>query len=301
MQRALWFLATLAGVACPALSLVAGLWWMGGVAEVFLPCAPLVLVAASVLARSRAQVLTSLTCALLTGGWLVRSTVAPAPASNTDPDLSVLMWNARGTNARTDLALHMLSAADVDVIAVVELTPEWFDALNPALRQRGYEFVGATRSGSDGIGVWSTRALTDLALQQPMQGLARPMLSVDVQTPSGPVRTHVVHPTSPLSRTQDAAYRDFASRFELGRCPCLVVGDMNRTPWMPSYSTWARRNGLRSGNGLGPTWPHVTGPVGIRIDQVLMSQELARVEGRRLDFAGSDHRAIVTRVALVDP
>jgi endonuclease/exonuclease/phosphatase (EEP) superfamily protein YafD len=81
--------------------------------------------------------------------------------------------------------------------------------------------------------------------------------------------------------------------------PVLLTGDFNAAPWDPVVKSVARFVGLRQPRAWLPTWPVAAGPLGIQIDHVLVSPDLA-VEriATTADPLGSNHRGLRATVAL---
>jgi endonuclease/exonuclease/phosphatase (EEP) superfamily protein YafD len=81
--------------------------------------------------------------------------------------------------------------------------------------------------------------------------------------------------------------------------PLVVLGDLNATVNSPALRTLLRRAGLRSAAAPGretPTWPAVGGPLGLRLDHVLVRDiTVCAVE---VSSPISDHRAVLVDVAL---
>ncbi|MEZ5670169.1 MAG: endonuclease/exonuclease/phosphatase family protein [Alphaproteobacteria bacterium] len=78
--------------------------------------------------------------------------------------------------------------------------------------------------------------------------------------------------------------------------PLVVAGDFNATPWSRSMRTIRESTGLCGAAGYRPTWPVWLGALGLPIDHILVSPDLA-VTAETLPPAGSDHlpiRAVVT-------
>jgi endonuclease/exonuclease/phosphatase (EEP) superfamily protein YafD len=110
-------------------------------------------------------------------------------------------------------------------------------------------------------------------------------------------------PTALADEGRDADLRGLLERLEGIEGPLVVIGDFNATDQHVLYGQLSRR--LRdahreSGWGLGFTysrWPEV-GQALWRIDYVFHSPELVALSTRTGDYAGSDHRPVVVRLAF---
>jgi endonuclease/exonuclease/phosphatase (EEP) superfamily protein YafD len=85
--------------------------------------------------------------------------------------------------------------------------------------------------------------------------------------------------------------------------PVAVIGDFNATQFSRVYRQ-LQEGGLRSahedrGRGTATTWPNLDFPFPlIRIDQVLLSPEVACISIEEGDVPGSDHRSLIVDLAV---
>ena len=224
-------------------------------------------------------------------------------ASVPDPDAAILrVYSANLFYLNNDTARirRSIEAADADIVVLIEL------ASDPALRidelLEGYPHRAAsmrldqTRGPSRSV-IASRWPLTVRA--DPPDGLHA--VAATVRTPLGPVNVVGVHLTRPwpfqhswgqISQTMalDAIVEDFTG-------PVIVAGDFNSVSSARVGKQVQRDIGLRPAPGFPGTWPSdLPSAVGITIDQVYASPDLAFVS-RRLGLAtGSDHRPVVTEL-----
>lgn len=193
-----------------------------------------------------------------------------------------------------------IEAADADIVVLIEL------ARDPALEidelLAGYPHRAAsmrldqTRGPSRSV-IASRWPLTPRA--DPPDGLHA--VAATVRTPLGPVDVVGVHLTRPwpfqhswgqISQTMalDAVVGDVAR-------PVIVAGDFNSVSSARIGKQVRRDIGLHPAPGFAGTWPgDLPAFLGITIDQVYASPDLAFV-GRRLGQpTGSDHRPVVTEL-----
>ena len=70
--------------------------------------------------------------------------------------------------------------------------------------------------------------------------------------------------------------------------------------WNDGYRPLAETGGLqnaRDGHGVGPTWPSIL-PIGVPIDHILATRDVALREFRVLHGVGSDHLPISAEFSL---
>jgi endonuclease/exonuclease/phosphatase (EEP) superfamily protein YafD len=129
----------------------------------------------------------------------------------------------------------------------------------------------------------------------------RPVTVVTVNLDGEPVDIVAAHPLPPVTRTwarsHDQSIAALAGRVLPRGRPYVLACDCNTTPWTPS---------MRRLLAVGLRAPTVAATfaapvVGIPLDHVLLSPDVEAVSRRLGPFAGSDHRLIVTEVALRGP
>ncbi|MEM7233873.1 MAG: endonuclease/exonuclease/phosphatase family protein, partial [Planctomycetota bacterium] len=77
---------------------------------------------------------------------------------------------------------------------------------------------------------------------------------------------------------------------------CLLLGDLNTTPFSPYFSKLLDETGLQNsarGFGLQASWPSLLSVLGIPLDHVLHSEDIVVVDRSTRAGAGSDHRAVI--------
>lgn len=193
-----------------------------------------------------------------------------------------------------------VEAADADIVVLIEL------ASDPALRidevLAGYPYRAAsmrldqTRGPSRSV-IASRWPLT--VRDDPPDGLHA--VAATARTPLGPIHVVGVHLTRPwpfqhswgqISQTMalDALVEELDG-------PVVVAGDFNSVSSGRIGRQVRRDIGLRPAPGFPGTWPtDLPSALGITIDQVYASPDLAFVSRRLAQPTGSDHRPVVTEI-----
>lgn len=225
------------------------------------------------------------------------SASAPLPASRNPaaaPTLAIASANVRAGNPDPAPLATWLRAQPVDVVVLVELTPDYADRLQDALADV-YPYRNLVPADSPfGIGLLSRHPLSDTTRHDSRDGI--PSLAATLDTARGPVRVVAAHPMPPLGPHWQAA-RDQLLRTladAAGTQPTVVAGDLNTTPWSTALTGIAPA--LRRACGLAPTWP--SAHVGIPIDHVLAGPGWRRLDCARGPDIGSDHRPIRATLVL---
>lgn len=220
---------------------------------------------------------------------------APDPGA---PVVRLYSANLFYLNNDTTRIRQSIEAADADIVVLIEL------ASDPALKVdellEGYPHrvasmrLDSTRGPSRSV-IASRWPLT--ARADPPDGLHS--VAATARTPLGPVNIVGVHLTRPwpfqhswgqISQTMalDTVVEGLAG-------PVVVAGDFNSVSSARIGKQVRRDLGLRPAPGFPGTWPSDLPPaVGITIDQVYASPELAFVSRRLGRPNGSDHRPVVT-------
>lgn len=225
----------------------------------------------------------------------------PAVAAMPSAPLKVLSANLlyRSTEARPLTA--WIAAQDPDVLVLLELTPRWRAALEPALRGYGHQ-LEFLRDDAFGIGVYSRSPLK--AVNASLDEL--PMIEARIAHGERTVTLYAVHTVPPIN-AYAAAMRDrqlahVADRARGTGRHVIVAGDLNTTSWSPAFRSVLDASGLRdtrNGFGIQGTW-HSAWPLPARIpiDHILTSADVVTLRREVAPDTGSDHRAIVAALAF---
>jgi endonuclease/exonuclease/phosphatase (EEP) superfamily protein YafD len=225
-------------------------------------------------------------------------------AAAADPDAPIVrMYSANVFYLNNDTARirQSIEAADADIIVLIEL------ASDPALKidelLAGYPHRAAsmrldqTRGPSRSViaSRWPLIARAD-----PPDGLHA--VAATVRTPLGPVNVVGVHLTRPWPFQH--SWGQISQTMALGEVvenldgPIVVAGDFNSVSSARIGKQVRRDLGLRPAPGFPGTWPSdLPSALGITIDQVYASPDLAFVSRGLGRPNGSDHRPVVTEIS----
>ena len=153
----------------------------------------------------------------------------------------------------------------------------------------------------DGEGDWAQQFLLDIEGQEVTVFSVHPRSPPVYGIPLSELWGRL--PTALDDEGRDADLHGLLSRLEDIAGPAVVIGDFNVTDQQSLYAPLTRR--LRdahqeSGWGMGFTysrWPDV-GLALWRIDYVFYTSELVALSTRVGDYAGSDHRSVIARLAF---
>jgi endonuclease/exonuclease/phosphatase (EEP) superfamily protein YafD len=299
-------------VAHKALSIVIALTVLGGIATI-VPVWPLVLVEhfrvqlaiggslvaiAAILLRHRHTDAVAITT-LVTLVAIVPDLSASRRELPAGTPVRLLSINVLTANSHYDKVARVIEAERPDVIALVEVSQEWLDALAPSVE--GYARIVAPRDDNFGVALFARGSVNG-----EIRELANrtPNIFADVRVGDTAFRIVVVHPIPPMSAALHDVLMDYFA--ELGALvrgdPRMVVaGDFNATPWSRTYATMKNASGLcdsRAGFGLQATRPADGWLLRIPIDHVLTSCAIGVRDHRIGPDVGSDHLPVVVDLVI---
>lgn len=218
----------------------------------------------------------------------------PARVPVSETDLIISTANVLSENDDPAPFLEWVDDLDPDIVAVLEFTPWWADALTPLRREYPYT-LEEPRWDNFGVAVFSRVPLeAELAS---FSDAAVP--SIVALTESG-LTLIVTHSVPPIGR--EYAYdrdQQLASlgRYAAGDSRTVIVGDFNATPFSRPFRDMLRAGGLRrAGGGLNATWPAHFPPLWIALDHAVLGADVELVDFEVGPKIGSDHHPITVRV-----
>lgn len=214
--------------------------------------------------------------------------------------------NLLTSNGTVGAAGRRLLAAPVDVLALLELTPEHLAVLEEdGLLDRLPHALAAPAEGFHGAGLFSRWPLSEAGVLD-LDGVPLPVAVV--ATPDGPLRVAAVHAKNPGSAGQLRRWQhqlvELGALASRSAVPVVLVGDFNATADHRAFRRLLG-GGLRDawdvvGRGSGASWPVWRGPVPalMRLDHALVDARVAVVSAAASDTPGSDHRHLRVELRL---
>lgn len=243
--------------------------------------------------------------------WSYAPLNTPAEVDN---ELRVMSVNLLMINRATQPIIDEIVAADPDIVLLQEYTNHWRDALDEALGERYPHSVGIPQPDSFGAAIYSKRPFVEApVLELRMGRIKLPQMRVVIEHTGQRVAVYNVHllPPRTLAYTTDHRLQlaDLCDRLREEPLPFVIAGDFNFTDETAhadavraagAHDVW---NDQAPGDGYGATWPVHSfmryAPVpGIRIDHVYRSEHWQTIRVRTGVGSGSDHRPLITEMAL---
>lgn len=214
--------------------------------------------------------------------------------------LRVMSFNVLTGNASHAAVLEEIKRMDPDVLIIIEVNHAWMKALDQLASQYPHR-ISYPRSDNFGMACLSKYPLA-AADQQQLKGFVAIDAHVAV-TEQQRIRVVGVHTPPPMNREYwlraRSMVKGLVARIHPDE-PTVVCGDFNATPTSAIWQDLMRGEKLTptgAGRSLAPTW----GPWGfglLQLDHVFVSGPLVVTGGQLGNFAGSDHRPVLTEVVI---
>ncbi len=231
--------------------------------------------------------------------------VAAAASGNHGTPLRVMTVNAYCANHHRSLLARYIAETSPDVVLVLEVDAGWAARLKALSDTYPHQLIEPRQQDCFGIALLSKLPAKTLEVQE--IGPARvPSIYAELTNRDGGtfclIGSHPVPPTN--SRRSNWRNRQLHA---LGRMvamldgPVVLLGDFNTTSWSPCFRDLLAVTKLRDsrrGFGNQPSWRSSIIYLGIAIDHLLVSQDIA-VRNRFVGpDIGSDHRPVVADLLL---
>lgn len=226
----------------------------------------------------------------------------PDPGASDNPALRVLTANVRYRNTDHEGVLELVKAESPDIVGLLEVTPAWARGLAELERQYPYSVV-RPEDTAHGLALFSRLPISELSTSPYREGKVQTAIRVRLVLEDRPLILTLAHLMAPMTPGQAALrnqqIREIAAM--IGReqdVQHLVTGDMNISPWSPSFSLFEKSGLVNASMGKGylATWPAILKWFGIPIDHTLLSDNLRLRSFHIGEPFGSDHLAIIADV-----
>ncbi|MBX2859801.1 MAG: endonuclease/exonuclease/phosphatase family protein [Vampirovibrio sp.] len=226
-----------------------------------------------------------------------------AEAKTLPKSLKVLQANVLYVSDKPQAALQLIEETKPDIAALQELTTPVAEILPQLTSTYPYQ-LSFPREDAFGIAVVSRYPLTDVKIT-PLGKLKLPMLIATVTVKGQPVSLVVAHPIPPTSQSnyedRNLYLKALGNMIDQEQQNMVLMGDLNNTPWTPSFHQLLEETGLHDsqmGFGVQPSWPSDGPFLQIPIDHVLVSQGVQIDSRRTVKISGSDHLAVVAELGF---
>ena len=293
-------------------SFLGALWWGFELLSHFRPqWAALSLLLLAIALMFRAFVAAALCLACLLGHLvpLAPYLLSRHAPSATTPTLRVLTANLHGRN--TDLAAFtaLIAREQPDVVVLTEV-PTNFASVATSLTPPYPHVIMERSSGAFEVIVLSRWTIKQRQINR-SAGQHFPVVSAEVCSPvasAGCATVIGLHGARPFGRNVHLRNAQLALAVRVatarGDEPVILVGDLNLTPWAPTFAALLDAGNLRDASivrGLTATWPSPYAWFGLLIDHVLVNPKVAVLGSRIGPDIDTDHLPVIADLAFQAP
>jgi endonuclease/exonuclease/phosphatase (EEP) superfamily protein YafD len=221
-----------------------------------------------------------------------------------------MMMNLLQGNRHHDDVVDYVQTHDPDLFIAIEADHAWTEGLKPIHSMFPHRYVIDDR-GTSSIAAYSRIPFDSIDVHYSTKRKL-PSLDMHVTIDQQPIRIFATHPYIPLTREKASMRNEQLDEVEslLSEAgPRILLGDFNCAPWSPHFVDVLRNTRLTPagyGTGLRPTWyrrARAYGPLrqtwifALKLDHMLLSDDLAVVDYWIGPCLGSDHRPVVVDFA----
>ena len=235
--------------------------------------------------------------------------VVPTANPKVSPDAQVtriMMLNLLQGNQHHDEVVDFVKTHAPDLFVAIEADDEWTEGLKPIRSLFPHRHIIDDR-GTSSIAVYSQLPLDSVAIHLSTRRQL-PSLDFSVTIEQRSIRIFATHPYIPLTREKASLRNEQLDNIEqvLSQGESrILLGDFNCVPWSPHFADLQTSTGLTPagyGRGLRPTWyrrARAYGPLrqtwlfALKLDHVLLSDDLTVVDHWIGPCLGSDHRPVI--------
>ena len=221
-------------------------------------------------------------------------------------ELSVMTANLFQQNSRTEEMQRELLAADADVLVTMETTKAVLSGSDSFALSYPFRLSLSTSGQTLRTVIWSKFPMRDGRLL--LEDLVEPTGALAIVEVSPGVEFTILglHLAHNVVGNQEAQIRAMDLIAESMPMPRVIVGDMNATAWshalrwIEDLTATRRIGGFRiTWRGFYPTWiGSLRVPLGLQIDHILLSEGIGVRGLETRSIPGSDHKAVLARIAL---
>lgn len=226
----------------------------------------------------------------------------PAKAHATGPRFTLLTFNVYYHNPRLDRVADLVRETKPDVVVLMEVIPRVRPGLDAVADQYPYRVECWREQWCDAL-ILSRFPLNDIRSTLPAPNFRRPLGAVEIAIEERKLTLFPAHLSLPFPIDRCCVQRseiaEVANTVAGIAGPRLVAGDFNASTWGATMTYARTQLDMTLLTGASGTWPtFLPRALGIPIDHVLASKELALQSRTLFTVSGSDHRAVLAEIAF---
>jgi endonuclease/exonuclease/phosphatase (EEP) superfamily protein YafD len=243
---------------------------------------------------------------LVAAGMVAPRTMAvPVPAGGRT--LTVAAFNTYSGGADVAGVAALIRDERPDLVSLVEASTTFRSKLAPLVEPLGYHLITAVGEPSGDLGGVTAVVADHLGDVRSSTYTATPFPRVELEGGGlGNIKFVAFHTLAPRRGDVPQWRSDVGqvSQWCAGPQPAIIAGDFNATldhSVFRSATAGCGDAAAQRGQGLTPTWPTwLPGWLGPQIDHVLATDPIVAETFEVREVAGSDHRAVLTRLRIPD-
>jgi endonuclease/exonuclease/phosphatase (EEP) superfamily protein YafD len=213
-----------------------------------------------------------------------------------------MTFNVYYNNRQFERVAEHVRETKPDIVVLLEVVPRVRPSLDAVADQYPYRVECWQEQWCDAL-VLSRFPLTDIRRSLPAATFRRPMGAVEVAIEGRKLTLFPTHLSLPYPLNgrdaQTGEIKDVVETIAGISGPRLLVGDFNASPWAVTMALPQKQLNMTLLTGADGTWPtFLPRAMGIPIDHVLASEELALQSRKLFTVSGSDHRAVLAEIAF---
>jgi endonuclease/exonuclease/phosphatase (EEP) superfamily protein YafD len=243
---------------------------------------------------------------LVAGGVVAPRTIA-TPVPTGGHTLTVAAFNTYSGGADVAQVASLLRDERPDLVSLVEAGAAFRSELAPLVEPLGYHLITAIGEPEGDLGGVTAVVADHLGDVRSSTWVATPFPRVELEGGGlGDVRFVAFHTLAPRRGDVPQWRSDVSlvSQWCSDPRPAIIAGDFNATLDHSVFSSAMAGCGdaaAQRGQGLTPTWPTwLPSWLGPQIDHVLATEPIVAETFEVRELAGSDHRAVLTRLRIPD-
>lgn len=219
-------------------------------------------------------------------------------------NVRVLTFNLHGDGTNPDQLLALLDRERPDIVVLTEL-PSRFDDLARELHHLYPTLLAGNRETVFDVAVFTRWTVEHWYVDRSSWLPVLEAHLCDTTQARRCLTLVALHAARPIANGCAFQRRQLASATRMvaaaGGQPTLVVGDLNLTPWAPTFTDFLHRAHLTDTATTRPltaTWLSRIPVLGLPLDHILVGGELRAVSSRVAEDLGSDHLPVIADLAL---
>jgi endonuclease/exonuclease/phosphatase (EEP) superfamily protein YafD len=237
-------------------------------------------------------------CTALVWPWVQQ----PAKVATTGPHFTLMAFNVYYHNRQLERVAALVRETKPDIVVLLEVVPRVRPALDPVADLYPYRVECWQEQWCDAL-VLSRLPLTDIRATLPEAKFRRPMGAVEVTIEGRKLTLFPTHLSLPYPLNgrdaQTGEIKEVVETIAGVPSPRLLVGDFNASPWATTMALPQKQLNMTLLTGGDGSWPtFLPRAMGIPIDHILATPELALQSRKLFAVSGSDHRAVLAEIAF---